>query len=616
MTLAALLPYVERELIILRGFLREFYERYPALAGNLQIAGDVCEDPHIEHLIQAVALIGARISKRMDDDYPQFTEALFETLFPHYLRPFPSCAIVQVLCTLAHNEAMTTATVIARGTEMESALIQGVRCKFTTAYDVALAPIALTAARFDAVIDAPASAQLPASVSSSLSIVIEGTSAAASLGQLVHGPLRVFINGEPSFCSALRDALFMRTVRAFVELENGEWRPLATIPLAQVGFAETDALIPFGARSHQAYRVLTEYFAFPEKFNFFDIDLAAIHLRLPENYSCITLHLAMDGVRPDSQNARLLRSLSPTNLLLSCTPVVNLFQRNGVPIAVTHFAADYSVLAHPTNASAFEVYSIDSVHVLRQRENHSVVTEFRQFYSLRHSEGETKKGHYWVLRHDEALAQVSPGHEKRITLVDADFEPLAIEKTSLSIELTCTNRELPGMLKYGQPGGDLLPLAAANGSPMRFLRRPSQPYRFDPGFGLHWRLISHLTLNHHSLAQEGLAAFREMLVLYDLPQSPVTRRQINGIVGLDHVAAATWRRHKRGASLVHGTEVRITLDEEAFVGNGMHLFVQVIDQFLGLYVQLNSFIELVILSKTSGEELIRCKPRSGSVNLV
>ena len=46
-----------------------------------------------------------------------------------------------------------------------------------------------------------------------------------------------------------------------------------------------------------------------------------------------------------------------------------------------------------------------------------------------------------------------------------------------------------------------------------------------------------------------------------------------------------------------------------------HLFAQVIDQFLGLYVHINSFIELVVLSLQSGEELIRCKPRSGMQQL-
>ncbi|MEO7495558.1 MAG: type VI secretion system baseplate subunit TssF, partial [Massilia sp.] len=91
-----LLPYYERELGFLRRYSREFSERYPKIAGRLLIGGEVCEDPHIERMIESFALLNSRIAKRLDDDYPEFTEALFEVLYPHYLRPFPSCSIVQM----------------------------------------------------------------------------------------------------------------------------------------------------------------------------------------------------------------------------------------------------------------------------------------------------------------------------------------------------------------------------------------------------------------------------------------------------------------------------------------------------------------------------------------
>jgi type VI secretion system protein ImpG len=607
----ALLPYYERELVMLRRHCREFAERFPKIAGKLQMAGEVCEDPHVEQLIESVALLAARVSKRLDDDYPQFTEALFETLLPHYLRPFPSCSIIQVGSAQADGAA--PALIIPRGTTMDSASVQGVRCRFKTVYDIALAPLTLSAARFDALIKAPVGLSLPAGAGASISVAIDDASDQA--GATSPAALRVFIDGEPSFCAALRDALFLRAVCAHVEADDGRWIALPALPLHPVGFAEQEALIPFGARSHPAYRILTEYFAFPEKFNFFDIDLAALRARLPADCRRFTLHLALAGLRADSHNARLLRSLSSANLLLGCSPVVNLFDRHGVPIAVTHLSADYGVVADTANARGYEVYSIDSVQMVRQRGNGDLITEFRPFYSLRHGEGDAKKGHYWMLRHDDALAAASPGQEKRLTLIDADFNPVQVEHASLSIELTCTNRHFPALLKYGQAGGDLTSLEVSGDCPIRLLRKPTQPHRFDPGFGLHWRLISHLSVNHHSLAQEGLTALREMLALYDLPQSPTSQRQIAGIVGLAHADTATWMRHRRGASLVHGIEVCMTLDEEAFVGSGMHLFVQVIDQFLGLYAQLNSFVELRVLSKQSGEELIRCKPRSGNVNL-
>ncbi len=611
-----LLPYYERELGFLRRYSREFSERYPKIAGRLLIGGEVCEDPHIERMIQSFALLNSRISKRLDDDYPEFTEALFEVLYPHYLRPFPSCSIARFDYSGAAAQ-LTAATEIARGTELATRPVKGVACTFRTAYPVTVAPLALTHAAFSAIIDAPEQMQLPPNATSSVSIVIESTAEQISLAQLGVAKLRVFIDGEPSFCAALRDALFMRTVKAYVEADDsGRWSALAQIPVSTAGYTEDDALIPFSARSHPAYRLLTEYFCFPEKFNFFDIDLAALCAPLPSGCRCITLHLALAGLRTDSNTARMLGTMSTNNLLLGCTPVVNLFRQRGEPIRLTHTAASYPVLADARRAYAFEVQAIESVKLVRQTPQGESITEFRPFYSLRHGQTPARDGHYWVMRRDDTISEKSPGYETEISIVDIDFDPAAIETDTLSLELSCTNRDLPAHLTYGLRGGDLFLEGGSSVRSISFLRKPTESQRFERGRGAHWRLISHLSLNHLSLSGSGLEAFQEMLTLYDLPRSATSQRQISGIAAIDHKAANAWLPGNPFACLVRGIEVRLTLDEEAFVGSGIHAFAHIVECFLGLYVHANSFTQLVVLSKKSGEELLRCKPRSGDLSLV
>jgi len=614
--LEELLPYYERELGFLRRYSREFSERYPKIAGRLLMGGEVCEDPHIERMIQSFALLNSRISKRLDDDYPEFTEALFEVLYPHYLRPFPSCSIARMDYGAAAAQ-LTTASAIPRGTELDTRPVKGVACTFRTAYPVVVAPIALSHAAFAAIIDAPEAVMLPPQVSSSVSITIETTAPQVTLGQLGVPALRVFIDGEPSFCAALRDALFMRTVKAWVEPEqSGRWTPLGAIPVTPAGFDEDEALIPFSARSHPAYRLLTEYFCFPEKFNFIDLDLAAIVATLPAGCKRFTLHLGMSGLRTDSNTARMLATMSTNNLLLGCTPVVNLFRQRGEPIRVTHTTASYPVLADARRAYAFEVQSIDSVKLVRQTPQGESVIEFRPFYSLRHGETPEKHGHYWVMRRDEVIAQKSPGYETEISIVDIDFDPAAIETDTLSLELTCTNRDLPASLTYGMRGGDLFLEGGSSVRSITFLRRPTESHRFERGRGAHWRLISQLSLNHLSLAGSGVDAFQEMLTLYDLPRSPTSQRQIRGICAIASKAANHWLPGNPFACLVRGVEVSLTIDEEAFVGSGIHAFTHIVERFLGLYVHANSFTQLVVVSRKSGEELLRCTPRSGDLNLV
>ncbi|MEG1050687.1 MAG: type VI secretion system baseplate subunit TssF, partial [Janthinobacterium sp.] len=435
-----LLPYYERELGFLRRYSREFSERYPKIAGRLLIGGEVCEDPHIERMIQSFALLNSRISKRLDDDYPEFTEALFEVLYPHYLRPFPSCSIARLDYSGAAAQ-LTAATEIARGTELATRAVNGVACTFRTAYPVTVAPLALTHAAFAAIIDAPEHLQLPPNATSSVSIVIEATAEQISLAQLGVAKLRVFIEGEPSFCAALRDALFMRTLKAYVEADDsGRWSALAQIPLSPAGYAEDDALIPFSARSHPAYRLLTEYFCFPEKFNFFDIDLAALCAPLPSGCRRITLHLALAGLRTDSNTARMLGTMSTNNLLLGCTPVVNLFTKSGVPIRLTHTEPDYALIADATHAHAYDSHSIDAVTMVRKDATGERLSAFQPLYAGLPGEQADSGGHYWLARRDEGVAAISPGHEMRLSLIDPQFSPGSAACATVSTQLVCSNR--------------------------------------------------------------------------------------------------------------------------------------------------------------------------------
>ncbi|WP_020654356.1 type VI secretion system baseplate subunit TssF [Massilia niastensis] len=611
-----LLPYYESELAYLRRNLRDFAERYPKIAGRLLISGEACEDPHTERMIESFAFLNARIARRLDDDYPEFTEALFEVLYPHYLRPFPSCSIARMDFSGATRQ-QTGASVIARGTQLATRPVRGVACTFRTVYPVTLAPLALTSAGFNAIIGAPEAVRLPAGASSCVSLTIASTAEQLGPAQLGLDSLRVFIDGEPSFCAALRDALFMRTVAAYAEADgNGRWARLDGVPAVPAGFGDDEALIDFPARSHAAYRLLTEYFCFPEKFNFFDIDLAALARALPPGARTITLHLALSGIRSDSNTARMLGTLSTNNVLLGCTPVINLFRQRGEPIRLTHTSASYPVLADARRAHAYEVNAIESVNMVRQTPQGESVLQFRPFYALQHAQTPEQNGHYWAMRRDDTLAERSPGFETRISIVDIDFDPAEVETSTLNLELTCTNRDLPAALSYGQAGGDLFLEGGSSVRSIAFLRKPTASCRFARGRNAHWRLVSLLSLNHLSLADGGVDAFREMLALHDLPRSPSSQRQIGGIAAIACRAASAWLPGNPYTCLVRGVEVRLAIDEEAFVGSGIHAFAHVIERFLALYVHANSFTQLVIASRQTGEELFTCRPRSGDLSLL
>ncbi len=609
-----LLPYYERELGFLRRYSREFSEKYPKIAGDLLMAGEVCEDPHIERMIQSFALMSARVSKRLDDDYPEFTEALLEVLYPHYLRPFPSCSIARFNYS-ANAAQLTGAHVIAAGTELATRPVKGVAYKFKSTFDVVVAAVAIDEVRFEPIFEAPESVALPAGSTAKVSIRFSATSDQSPLHRATH-KLRVFVDGEPSFCSAFLDSLFLRCIAAYVEPDSSRnWRRLDKVPVSPVGFSQQDALIDFPERSHPAYRLLTEYFAFPEKFSFFDIDLAAIAKQLGANASSLVLHLVFSGLRADSNTSRILTNLSKTNLLLGCTPVVNLFKQRGDPIRVTHAAAQYPVVANSRNAYAYEVFSVDSVYLIKQTPQGDSVTEVKPFYSLKHGETPDKNGRYWALRRDEMVGLKSPGYETEISIVDVDFNPALPETDTLSLELTCTNRDLPAMLSYGLAGGDLFLEGGALVKQINFLRKPTSSYRFERGRGAHWRLISHLSLNHLSLSEKGIEAFQESLRLYDLPRSAINEKILSGVLAISHQSTSRWMTGKPFACLARGIEITLTINEDNFVGSGLHAFSKILEQFFALYVSINSFTQVRLVSGKSGEVLLTCQPCSGESSL-
>ena len=601
-----LLPYYERELGLFRQYTRAFSSRYPKAAGRLLIAGETCEDPHIERLIQSVALLTARIAKRLDDAYPQFTNSLLETLYPHYLRPFPSCSIVRMALEEAPGGGQLTH--VARGTVLRSQPVQGVACKFTSAYDVTLAPLAITHLHFSPLIDAPPGLRLPDGASALLSIQFTSSSDNYHLDQTGFASLRLFADGEPSVRAALLDALFLRGAGAYVALdEHSPWLAVDGTLLAPAGYADDDALLPFSARSHPALRLLTEYFAFPEKFHFVDIDWSRLAALLPKQCRQFTLHLPLKGVRSDSHEARLLSGASRDNLLLGCTPVVNLFAKSGVPIRLTHTEPDYALLADATHAFAYDIHSIEAVTVVRKDEAGERLSTFLPLYaSLQGSQAE--HGQYWLARRDEAVAAISPGHEMRLSLIDPQFSPDSAACATVSTQLLCSNRDLPTQLHYGLPGGDLLAEDVPDGIPARFLRKPTPGMRFLAD--THWRLIAHLSLNYASLTQAGLGEFQKMLSLYDLPRSPTTQRLIQGIVTLDHGSTRAWMPTVPFPTLMPGIAIRLGIDEQAFVGCSLTIFAQVLQRYFALNSQLNCFSQLTLLSHRSGEEILRCPERS------
>lgn len=643
-----LLPHYERELAFLRTRAADFAQRYPKIAGRLQLSGDVGDDPHVERLMESFALLSARIHKRLDDDFPLFTEALLEVLYPHYLRPFPSCAVARFDLS-AQALQMSQPAILPRGTELTSRPVKGVPCRFRTSQATTLLPLRVASVSFRHALGAPAGTPLPQLATSVLSITLDKLSPAVSWHAALSAPLRIYLDGEASQVSALREALCRQAVGVMWQTDAGRpWRHAAEGAVAlpkEVGFAEDEALIDWDDRSHPAYRLLSEYFAFPDKFQFVDLPALFSGLRGQDAAgegvggeggaaSRLTVHVLVAGLRADADASRLLEAVAVHNIVLGAAPVVNLFRQAADPIRITHQQDSHAVVVDGRRAHGHEVHALERVYRVRQTAHGDVIDEVKPFFSLQHgalladdgltphgtamSSGEPKDGTpctipaYWQLHRDEDLAERSPGHELLLTLVDADQRLTTPAVETLSLDVLATNRDLPHLLAPGTLGGDLFMSGGGPAREVALLRKPTRSHRVHRGKGMLWRLISHLSLNHLSLSGGGIDAFKELLRLYDLPHSLSNRRQVEALVAIEFKPDTCWLPGEPFATFVRGTEVRLTVDEQGFVGTGLSLFATVLDHFFGLYVHINSYARLTVLSARTHEELIACPPRHGA----
>ncbi|ASL46783.1 hypothetical protein bAD24_III05295 [Burkholderia sp. AD24] len=599
-----LLPDYEHELALLRGSLGRFAQHFPKVAARLAISGDHSEDLHVERMIQSAALLNARSNARINDEVPEFTRALLEVLYPEYLRPFPSCSIAQFMGSSA-LETLREPFVIKRGVELKA---RGSEYCFRTAHQVVLAPLRISHARYDPNATAPANVQLSQNTTGVMTLSLAALSPGQQLGTAIPQAVRVFVDGPRTTVAATIDTLLQRAKVAFVEADgNGRWIELPTVPLSAAGFGNDEALIERADGGQSPFRLLLEYFAFPDRFDFIDIDFAALR-RKTGPCERLSLHLPVSGLHRDSATARAMHSLAAANFRLFCTPVVNLFRRPAEPVSLKDTPISfYPVVPQALNALEVAVYSVDAVRATQG----SVITHIESYPSLSHG-----GNLYWLAERDTRPGRFTAGQGTLLSLIDRDGEPVQPSAEQIDAELTCTNGNLPASLSFGNPAGDLIYGDKALAGSIMMLRRPGASLPLAVTRGRLWKLLSMISAGPVSLDQSGLPALKGLLAQHVSSPSTATARHIEGIVGLARESVMEWMPMKPSPMMVRGIRVRVTIDEAAFAGHAISTFVRVLESVFVRYAPINSFAQLVLVSQQNGAELARGSQLPGQIPMI
>lgn len=605
-----LLPYYNRELEALRGLASEFAERHPKIAGRLRLSKDAVDDPHVARLLEGAAFLGARVQHRLDDEFPELTDALLSVLYPHYLAPLPSVAIVR----FDANPGLNGPGRLPSGLAIEAEPVAGEKCLFRTAFPLTLWPIEIDSVKLSGMpLPAPANPAAARAVAC-LRISLRCVDPQMTFTQLGVERLRFFLAGDQGV--PLLELLLAHTISVALADEQNDAKPVILPPdaLHAVGFAPEEALFPWPTRSFSGFRLLSEYFTAREKFLFVDFcRLDAKTLASAGNRMEIFVYL--DRMVPD-----LERSLQVSNMALGCTPIVNLFEQRCEPIALDHTRIEYRIEPDARRPGSLEIWSVERV---RESLPGGEFRPWSPFHRMTHADApdvsDQKIGGFYGVARRSIIGGIG-GTDVFLLPHDAQFDPQHEGGAVLSVDTLCCNRDLPASLPFGggRPSLRLVEGAAAV-TGLICLTAPTPTIRLPLRERGAWRLISHLSLGHLSVVggEAAAEALREVLRLYDGRDSAESRTAIQALLnatsqfGTARIPGLSGPGARRGG-FCRGLDVTLTFDEQLWSTSGLYVLASVLDRFLALHATVNSFVRTRAVLRGRPEPVATWPPRAGS----
>lgn len=598
-----LLPYYEKQLQEFGQQSREFAQKYPKIAQRLSLNQEQIDDPHIERLIQAFSLIAARIDKKLADSYEVFTRSLFEVMFPQYLKPFPACSVVSFE-DINKIKQLTDVHEIPKATSLKSRSFKGVQCEFNTTQPVRLLPITLKNLNFKT----HPRAHMHLNQNATLSLGFEVYQRSQQL--LINENLPIYLDAIANFPLQVLDSIFhvstgfsFKTGNRIIDIAN---------PFAVMGFAESENLLPIDQHTHHAYRLLMEYFCFPEKFNYLNLNLNVLkHLTGEDTEFEILIHLKINI--NDQACIRNYSELNVANFKLFSTPVVNLFYKQAEPQKINHKQLEYPLLIDAHHPEFYQLYSIVEMNMIREKSNQDQITvPILPFFAMSHYHQQSEQ-YFYSLNSTQLQNNLLETH---YSIISKYLSPHSTKSDVMSARLLCCNRDLPH--EALSQANNVLNLNDSNlVRRALILKRPSKPYYFEQNKSEQWRIISHLSLNTLSLMKgDAVSHIKELLVLYNLPKLKENQLIIEAIKKIDFSLTQKLVEAQPFPLFVRGIKASLFIDSQIFKGHSLYIFSQLLSHIFNLKVQMNSYVDLVVSDSNTQQELYQCVQNVGGKKLL
>lgn len=586
-------PFYEAELRALRESAKEFGAAHPQIAARLNLDDGGPEDPHVDRLIESAAFLAARVQRRLDDDFPRFTNGLLGMVYPQLTRPVPSLSIAQLTVNLA-AQPLSGVHRVARGANLLFPSANGVQCRFRTVYDVDLVPVELVSASLVPIERAPRAFIQPDAAAVVLLKFAAGPE--VDLKCLENAKLRLFID-QPADAYDLHELLLNRAIGVLGRATAMDTAPayptiaLGTESLTSVGFEPSETLLDDTERHLDGFRLLLEYCCYPEKFLF--LDLGGLAPILEPGSHGFEIGIPVRAPLRQERIAELARAVSAKTFKLGCTPIVNLFTHQAEPIRATGHEQEHTVVPNLRRRAAYEVYKLLDVTRVRRVGGQTQSRPVPELFHFDAGADTDAQDIAWT-----ANRSLPDDLETEPTSIALTFlqrkKPDADKEDVFSIRTLCSNANLAASLPFGEDLVDLELEDKGVIDRVRCLRKPSPTLRRHLATAAGWDLISHLSINHLSIVAGGESTLQGILSLYNLREAGEVQRQISAIASLRTRPLVRAMGDQRYRSFVRGVGVDMTLDESGFAGANPYLFSTVLYRFLCGFCALNTFVELSV----------------------
>ncbi len=602
-----LLPYYEKELAYIRQMGSEFASEHPKIAGRLGINAETIEDPHVSRLIESFAYLNARIQHKLDDDFPELSDALLEVLFPHYQRPIPSMSVVQFV---ADEEKLEATYKLPKNTLLETEQFGGETCRFSAIYETQLHPFKLTEATLlGRPFTTPGSQNLKG-CGGVLKLSLQTFNDEITFSEIRPERIRFYLKGQPQHINPLYELLLNNCQAVVMATSETDASPVKLPPsiIKPVGFTVDEGLLPYPDSSFMGYRLLTEYFAFPEKFMFIELEGFADKIA-DSAEGTLEFYIYLE-----KSDVELEHNISVDTFQTGCCPAVNLFEHRTDPIKLDHTTTEYQIIPDARRPIGYEVYAVNKVTASTPAGDKE---EYLPLYGTNHENQDTENHAYWFAQRRAAKMGTylrDEGSDVFLSLVDLYFNPNNPDDRTLSITSTCSNRDQPSKLPFSSNQPKLQCVDSAPPCELiRCVTQPSTTVRPSMRNNARWRLISHLSLNHLSITgrDDATSALKEILRLYDFKESSINRAQIESITQVNTRSISAPLTIDGRATLCRGIEIEIELDDSQLTGSSSYLFATILEHFFALYCSLNSFTRVLVKLKSKEGYLKKCPPRAG-----